>query len=278
MNPIETVTRSLGCVLHTPQGQHYLNQGFTDEVGPPPTEPERAYLLRALRTTADTLQANRQPVRDMLEALFVQGSPATPGVVHLVSMLSRVARICHQAGHEWPDTPDDPGRPGVEWGTMEDYFTGWAFMVSEYFPGLSIPPVVPVRATTDTPDQVADTIPADVPGATSTVEAVRVDRDRLEACFNGKFKMEDPTTKVVPCARFLDGFVAQVPTFTTTDIARVAHKVWKSKWVMQRVRHLPFAKWLREFCGMCGATVPKDTNPNKYTTPTPSMDFLAWLE
>lgn len=149
MKPIETVTRSLRCVLYTPQGQHYLSQGFTDEVGPPPTEPERAYLLRALRTTADTLQANRQPVRDMLEALFVQGSPATPGVVHLVSMLSRVARICHQAGHEWPDIPDDPGRPGVEWGTMEDYFTSLALMVSEYFPDLSIPPVVPVRATSE---------------------------------------------------------------------------------------------------------------------------------
>lgn len=246
--------------------------------GPPPTAPERAYLLRAVRTTANTLQANRQPVRDMLEALFVQGSPATPGVVHLVSMLSRVARICHQAGHEWPDTPDDPGRPDVEWGVMEDFFTGWVFMVNEYFPGLSIPPVVPVRATNDTPDQVADTIPANAHGATSTVKAVQVDRGRLEACFNGKFKMSDPKTGVVPCTLFLDDLVDRVPSYTTTDIARVAHQVWKSKWVLSRVRTMKFAKWLREFCGMCGATVPRDTSKNKYSTTTPSTDFSAWLE
>lgn len=272
MNPIESVTRALGCVLHTPQAEYYLGVGLPWFKGTPPALREKAYFLRTVKATTDTIQANRQPVRDLCGRLFVQGSPATPDILHLVSMLSRMARVCHQAGHEWPDTLDEQDRKRTlaEWGTAGDYFTGWVHMIQEYFPQLVVPSTVP---STDTTDQVADPGPAVVKVATG-----RVDRDRLEACFNGKFKMEDPTTKVVPCARFLDGFVAQVPTFTTTDIARVAFQVRESKWVMPRVRHLSFAKWLREFCGMCGATVPADTNPNKYTTPTPSMDFLAWLE
>ena len=275
MNPIESVTRSLGCVLHTPQGQFYLNRGFTPVEGPPPTPREKAYFLRTVRTTTDTIQAFRQPVRDMLEALFVQGSPATPGVLHLVSKLSRVARICHQAGHEWPDLNDDQGtqRPDVEWGTMEDYFTGWVFMVNEYFPDLAIQPLVPALEPSN---QGSDTN-QDAHGATSTVEAVRVDRDRLGACFKGNFKMAN-TTGVVPFDQFHDGLVARVPTYTTTDIARVAHQVWTSRWAVSNVRSLTFAKWLRLFCGICGATVPADTSPNKYKKTTPSTDFSAWLE
>lgn len=277
MNPIETVTRSLGCVLHTPQGQHYLIQGFTDEVGPPPTEPERAYLLRALRTTADTLQANRQPVRDMLEALFVHGSPATPGVVHLVSMLSRVARICHQAGHEWPDTPDDPGRPDVEWGIMEDYFTGWVFMVNEYFPGLSIPPVVPVRAINDIPNQVADTIPADANGATSTVEAVRVDRDRLKACFKSEFTTPKQGEQNSRCDMLY--YAMTTARFKKMDWGRIAYAIkWNHRVVADRVRFMDFTKWMEEFFGIIGIDPPKDQRQNKYKDPKGTRNFIIqWL-
>lgn len=269
MNPIESVTRALGCVLHTPQAEYYLGVGFPGFEGTPPTPREKAYYLRTVRTATDTIQAVRQPVRDMLEGLFVQGSPATPGVRHLVSMLSRVARVCHRAGHEWPDNEDERKRTVEEWGTMEDYFTGWLLMVGEYFPGMAIPPTIPA----DDPDQVADTVPASTPGKLS----ILVDRDRLAGCFKGGFKIADRATGLVPFDEFHRELLARVPSYTTTDIGRVAHQVWQSRWAVSRVRMLTFAKWLREFCGMCGATVPADTSPSRYKKTTPATDLSAWL-
>lgn len=189
MNPIESVTRALGGVLNTPQAEFYLGVGFPGFVGTPPTPREKEYFLRTVKATTDTIQANRQPVRDLCGRLFVQGSPATPDILHLVSKLSRVARVCHQAGHEWPDTLDEQGRKQTlaEWGTAGDYFTGWVYMICEYFPQLVVP-------STDTTDRVADPGPAVARGATSTGERTAtglVDRDLLAGCFKGGFKMVD---------------------------------------------------------------------------------------
>lgn len=189
MNPIESVARALGGVLNTPQAEFYLGVGFPGFVGTPPTPREKEYFLRTVKATTDTIQANRQPVRDLCGRLFVQGSPATPDILHLVSKLSRVARVCHEAGHEWPDTLDEQGRKRTlaEWGTAGDYFTGWVYMICEYFPQLVVP-------STDTTDRVADPGPAVARGATSTGERTAtglVDRDRLAGCFKGGFKMVD---------------------------------------------------------------------------------------
>ena len=164
MNPIESVTRALGCVLHTPQADFYMGMGFPGFMGTPPSPREKAYFLRTVKAMADTIQANRRPVQNMLETLFAQGSPATPGVLHLFSMLSRVARVCHQAGHEWPDLNDEQDneqerkRTLLEWGTAGDYFTGWVHMIQEYFPNLVVPSTIP---STDTADQKATSEPVE---------------------------------------------------------------------------------------------------------------------
>ena len=275
MNPIESVTRALGGVLNTPQAEFYLGVGFPGVVGTPPTPREKEYFLRTVKATTDTIQANRQPVRDLGGRLCVQGSPATPDILHLVSKLSRVARVCHQAGHEWPDTLDEQGRKRTlaEWGTAGDYFTGWVYMICEYFPQLVVP-------STDTTNQVADPGPAVVRGATSTGERMAtgpVDRDRLAGCFKGGFKMMDQATGVVPFEAFHGDFVARVPSYTPTDIGRVAYQIKASKWAVSRIKTATFSKWLRELCGICGATVPADTSPSRYKRTTPATDFTAWL-
>lgn len=286
MNPIETITRAMRGVLNTPQGQFYLGVGFPGFEGTPPPPREKEQFLQTVKDTTDTMQANRPSVRDELEALFAQRSPATPRVLHLVSLLSRMARVCHVAGMILPTNEDDGQRTVGEWGTLETYFTGWLFMIQEYFPAITIPPTIPsgivsnlpIDDVPDTPVEVADTTPADTHVATSTVEAIRVDRDRLAGCFKGGFKGADPITNVVPFDRFHDDFVARVPSFTTTDIGRVAHQVRASKWAVSRIKAGPFSKWLREFCGICGATVPADTSPRAYRKTTPATDFSAWLQ
>ena len=271
MNPIESITRSLDGVLNTPQAEYYLGVGFPWFKGTPPTPKEKSFLLRMVRATTDTMQADRQPVRDLCGRLFVQGSPATPDILHLISRLSRVERICNQAGHEWADLNDEQERERTlaEWGCLADYFTGWVHMVNEYFPDVEVPPIIP---TTDTPDQVADTAPAVVKVATG-----RVDRDRLAGCFVGGFKMPDRATGVVPFEALHGDFVARVPSYTPTDIGRVAYQIKASKWAVSRIKNATFSKWLREFCGICGATVPADTSPTRYKKTTPSTDFSTWL-
>ena len=275
MNPIESVTKALSGVLNTPQAEYYLGAGFRGFEGTPPEPREKAYYLRTVKATADTIHVNRQSVRDHCERLFVQGSPATPDILHLVSMLSRVERVCHQAGHEWPDTLDDQGRKRtlVEWGTVGDYFSGWVHMIQEYFPQLVVPSTIP---STDTTDQEAD------PG-TAVVEVVTptVDRDRLAKVFQPKFKERRPRPGMEPLQSgfdlFYDALVSKVGDFKPTDIGRVAYQIRASKWALSWLREKTFAKWFREFCEMCGAKVPAETSPNKYDKTTRATDFTAWL-
>jgi hypothetical protein len=146
-------------------------------------------------------------------------------------------------------------------------------MICEYFPQLVVP-------STDTTDQVADPGSAVVRGATSTGERTApgpVDRDRLAGCFKGGFKMMDQATGVVPFEAFHGDFVARVPSYTPTDIGRVAYQIKASKWAVSRIKTATFSKWLRELCGICGATVPADTSPSRYKRTTPATDFTAWL-
>ncbi len=275
MNPIESVTRALGCVLHTPQAEFYLGVGFPWFKGTPPTPREKAYFLRTVRTTTDTIQAYRQPVRDICGRLFVQGSPATPDIIHLVSKLSRMARVCHQAGNEWPDTMDEQGRKRTltEWGTAGDYFTGWVHMIQEYFPQL----VVSTIPSTDTTDQVADPGPAVVKVAT-----IRVDRERLAGLFIPVFKEPRPRPGMEPLPpgfdMFYNALMSGAGNFTPTDIGRIAFQVRESKHVLRQFRNMPFAKFARLFYEICGVNTPKDLAPRTYRKQTTATRFECWLE
>lgn len=107
-----------------------------------------------------------------------------------------------------------------------------------------------------------------------------INKEAMAELFQGGFKRADPETGVVPFDSFCNAFVSFLPTYSLTDICRVAKQAWESKAVKKAYRSGPFSKFARRFlvdgCNISPESIPADLAPSRYNK-TGVTDLGAFL-